>query len=414
MAQEKKGSEAAGPGAKERDPLCTVCGAGNSVPFFTVREVPVFANVLCDTEPEALAVPRGDIELAFCASCGHVRNTAFDPVLVDYAPRYENALHFSPRFRAYAKDLAGRLVETYDIRGKDVIEIGCGDGQFLGLLCDLGKNRGCGFDPGHDPERSGDLVRGDMEIIADYYSDRHADRRADLVCCRHVLEHVADPVGFLRDMARSVGTASEAVYYFEVPNALYTLRDLGIWDILYEHCSYFTEPSLRRLFTEAGFRILATRVDYGNQFLSVEALLEVGGEPSGGPAAEEGGSSEANEELAALVEEFGNAYRRKTAEWYNRLEEMKEKGRRAVVWGAGTKGIMFLNTVKAPGVVEYVVDINPRKHGKHVSGAGQRIVPPESLQEARPDAVVVMNAEYADEIREKVRALGIETELLSA
>jgi hypothetical protein len=33
------------------------------------------------------------------------------------------------------------------------------------------------------------------------------------------------------------------MFYLEVPNGLFTLRDLGIWDLIYEHCQYFTAAS---------------------------------------------------------------------------------------------------------------------------------------------------------------------------
>lgn len=386
---------------------CPICGTGEAESFWSIRQVPVFANVLCETRAEALDVRRGDISLFFCSACGYIWNAVFDPALVEYAPRYENALHFSPRFRTYAEGLARRLIETHGIRGKEVIEIGCGDGQFLVLLCDLGGNRGFGFDPSYDPGRSESAARDDIEIFADYYSEAHSDRAAGLICCRHVLEHVPDPVEFLEGIRRAVGDRTDTILYFEVPNALYTLRDLGIWDILYEHCSYFCEACLRGLFARAGFRVLGARVDYGSQFLAVEAV------PAEEPAVGTGNPPASEADLARLIEGFGNAYRRKTAEWHNRLESMKERGLRAVVWGGGTKGSMFLNTVKVRGVVDRVVDINPRKHGMHVPGAGQRIVPPESLVGEPPDTVLMMNPEYENEIRSTLRGLGIQPEVLA-
>jgi SAM-dependent methyltransferase len=408
MAGEGKEEMAVVGGGERAGATCPVCGAGDSVPFWSVRQVPVFANVLCDTEAEARRVPRGDIALSFCSACGYIWNIAFEPSLVEYAPAYENALHFSDRFRQYADELARRLVETHGIRDGHVVEIGCGDGQFLALLCDLGGNRGFGFDPSHDPGRSDSTGRDDIEIIADYYSEAYADRGADLVCCRHVLEHIPAPLPFLEGIRRAVGDREDAILYFEVPNALYTLRDLGIWDILYEHCSYFSPVSLRSLLQRAGFEIVGTRVDYGEQFLCIEAKP---GAPGSGPGGEERGELD---ELRDLVERFGAAYRAKVSEWKDRLTSMAGESRRAAVWGAGTKGVIFLNTLKVSGSVEYIVDINPRKHGRHVAGTGQPIVPPEHLRECPPDTVIVMNAIYIDEIREQVNRLGLTPSFASA
>ena len=72
---------------------------------------------------EALAAPRGDIRLAFCEACGMIFNTAFDPTLQEYTSGYEAQQSFSPRFRAFQSDLIERLIDRYDLRDKDVVEI---------------------------------------------------------------------------------------------------------------------------------------------------------------------------------------------------------------------------------------------------------------------------------------------------
>jgi hypothetical protein len=88
--------------------------------------------------------------------------------------------------------------------------------------------------------------------------------------------------------------------------------------------------------------------------------------------------------------------------------------RRTVVWGAGSKGVTFLNILPNSHQISYVVDINPRKHGMFVAGSGQKIVPPSFLVEYRPDVVVVMNAIYIDEIRRTMEDLGLSVEYVVA
>ena len=158
-----------------------------------------------------------------------------------------------PRFQAYAHALAERLVADYDLRGKRIVEIACGQGDFLSLLCKLGGNRGIGFDPSYTPGRglAGETA-AHISFVKSYYTDAYADAFADLICCRHALEHMAQPVAFLRAIRRALGTQSAAVY-FEVPNAAYNLVDLGVWDLIYEHCGYFTAASLAEAFRRGGF-----------------------------------------------------------------------------------------------------------------------------------------------------------------
>jgi hypothetical protein len=87
-----------------------------------------------------------------------------------------------------------------------------------------------------------------------------------------------------------------------------------------------------------------------------------------------------------------------------------------VIWGAGAKGVMFLNLlqVTAGSGVDWVVDINPRKHGNFVPVMGQRIIGPDCLLQSPPDLVIVMNPEYEREVRAMINDLGIGCDVVSA
>ena len=93
---------------------------------------------------------------------------------------------------------------------------------------------------------------------------------------------------------------------------------------------------------------------------------------------------------------------------------MSDDGKKVVIWGAGSKGITFLNLQAGAGRIDYAVDLNPRKHGRYITGTGQRIVPPDFLAEYVPDAIIVMNPLYVDEIRLMVHELGIDPQMLTA
>jgi SAM-dependent methyltransferase len=348
------------------------------------------------------------MRLGFCRACGHVFNLAFNSALMEYSQAYENSLHFSPRFQRYAESLAVRLVERYDLHGKDIIEIGCGKGDFLILLCKLGDNRGIGFDRSYVPDPDTHMVTGQVTFVQDFYSERYADCRADLICCRHVLEHIQSPRDFVSSVRRSIGRRTDTIVFFEVPNALFTLRDLGVWDLIYEHCSYFGPSSLARLFALCGFDVCDLAETYAGQFLCLEAVPREGiADLTAGPCGDLEG-------MSAHVAAFADQYRRKVETWERRLEQMAQAGRRVVVWGAGSKGVSFLNTLKIREQVEYVVDVNPRKHGMVVAGTGQGIVPPEFLRDYQPEVIVVMNAVYETEIRRLVESLGLVPEILCA
>lgn len=382
---------------------CPGCDAAELSAFFQQKTVPVLCNVLWPTREEARQAPVGRIRLGFCPGCGLIYNTAFDPALITYTQAYENSLHFSPRFHAYAEQLAGDLIRRYALRGKRVIDVGCGKGDFLRLLCELGDNQGLGFDASYEGG-NGD-GNGSFRVIRDYYSEAHAHHTADLICCRHVLEHIPDPRQFLARIHKAAAGNRGAAIFFEVPNALYTLRDLGIWDVIYEHCSYFSEPALRRVFADTGFDPRRSYATFGEQFLCLEAAMaDDASAPSAPPR-------EALDELAGLVQAFAAHFQEKVERWNTRLDGMLAEGRRVAIWGAGSKGVSFLNTLEAGGKVTCAVDINTRKQGRFIPGSAQQVVPPHELRDLGVDAVLVMNPLYTDEIRGQLDDLGVRASL---
>lgn len=391
----------------QRGPTCPVCLGTDTREFMQLLQVPVHCNVLWSSKEEALGAPRGDMTLGFCRTCGHLWNTRFDPTLMEYTQAYENSLHFSPRFRQYAEELAGRLVSQYGVRGKTVVDIGCGKGDFLAMMCQKGDNRGYGFDPSYEPGIQSPDAESRMTIIRDFYSSRYAEHQADLISCRHVLEHIQRPRAFLDNVLQAAGGRASTVIFFEVPNGLWTLRDLGIWDLIYEHCSYFSPLSLSTLFASTGFTVLGTDELYGGQFLGIDARVGGPNGPAGHPDAEVAS-------IRHLLDAFTSRYQEKVESWRVRFAAFRTSGSKVVVWGGGSKGVTFLNTLKLYDEVTAMVDINPRKQGHFVSGTGQAVIPPDLLTEIRPEVVIIMNEIYREEIIAQLAALGLSPEVLVA
>jgi hypothetical protein len=187
--------------------------------------------------------------------------------------------------------------------------------------------------------------------------------------------------------------------------------------VIYEHCSYYSPTSLAHLFERHGFRVLAVNEVFGGQFLTIEAVPEAGARGQGPGAREERSSLEPGPwPLApdADAAAFAVAYQAKRDEWRARLAELAAAGKRGVVWGAGSKGVTFLNATGAGEEIVAVVDINPRKQGKFVAGTGQPIVPPAQLADIRPDFVIIMNANYREEIGGMLDKMSVAAEVLVA
>jgi glycosyltransferase involved in cell wall biosynthesis/SAM-dependent methyltransferase len=383
---------------------CPVCSRRGGREFVYIPAAPVYCNLLFPTADEARSVPRADIRLALCPACGMIWNADFEPRLMSYAGDYENSLSASATFREYATKLASRLVETYDIRGKDVIEIGCGRGEFLAELCHVGGNRGLGLDP--STAASAGPRDASIRMVRAEYSGGYRDEPVDLLVCRHVLEHVPAPGEFLSSIREMLGDRRDTIVYVEVPDGGSMLEDLAVWDVIYEHRSCFSAPAMERAFERSGFAVRRASSEYHGQFLSIDAT------PDGRAGRREGSGGSRVKELQRLASRFGAARTEAIERWGARLATWRASERRVVLWGAGSKGVMFLNSVPGVGGIDAVVDANPRKHGMFASGTGHLIVSPRSLREAPPDVVVVLNPAYEREIASALGELGLAAEVV--
>jgi|RhiMetdeSRZDD1v2_1073273.scaffolds.fasta_scaffold09990_5 methyltransferase family protein/C-methyltransferase-like protein len=382
--------------------LCRGCGQPTPEPFFRIERVPVQDGLLWPTPETATRAPTGRIELVFCGSCGYVGNRAFDSRLLRYDPGYDISLHYSPVYRRFVDELVDRLITTYDLRGKAIIEIGSGKGDFLRALCARGGNRGLGFDPTStvpdDPE-------GSVRILREFYSEAFAGEEADLLCCRHVLNSIEDLRGFLGMVRRTLGSRTRSVVYFEVPDGAVVFRRRVVWNVVYEHCSYFTAEALACLFARSGFSVRSVAPCFLDEYLGIEANPD---EVRELPADDSGKL----EELGDIVEGFGDLYRSRVARWSDWLSERRRHGRRVVLWGSGARAVSFLSALDPGPEVPYLVDINPKRQGLFMPRTAQPVAAPEALLSDPVDSILITNPAFVSEIRSQAAELGVRGEIV--
>ena len=386
--------------------LCPTCGSDATRPFYEVDRVPTNSVLLLESAQEARDFPTGRISLVHCAHCGHVHNHAFDPRLTEYSGRYESTQAYSSTFNAFHRRLAQDMIDRFDLHDKEIIEIGCGDGEFLVLLCEQGGNSGLGFDPAYHEGRVPHKDDLDLRFVADFYSDRYAEHRADFVTCKMTLEHIIDTGAFIGSVRAAIGDRLDTTVCFQIPNGRYVFGDLAFWDVYYEHCSYFTHGSLARLFRQQRFDVFDLWTDYDDQYLMVAAT------PTEEPTE---GRLDAEDDLdaaAAEVARFEREVPLRIERWREFLRDEHGSGRTTVLWGGGSKGVAFLTSVGVTDEVAAVVDINPNKAGTYMAGTGHEIVNPPALTDIGPDTVIVMNPIYTDEIRSDLDRLGLTPELV--
>ena len=372
---------------------CPGCKSSLLSDLFVVKNAPTQSIVTIKSYEAAIEIPKKDISLAFCNHCGFIFNRTFDTEIDYYTNGYEDQQGFSPTFRKFITGVTEKFIEKYNIRNKDIIEIGCGKGDFLHLICELGNNRGIGIDPAYVPGRT--KPSPNVSFIKSFYSEEFASLPCDVIICRHTLEHIFNTGEFVKTIRDSIKEDKEIIVFIEVPNVVRILKTGAFWDIFYEHCSYFSPGSLAKLFRMNDFQIIGNFLEYENQYLFLVAKP---------------GSENGKEKMG--IEDFTTDINVQLKDWQNQLLKMKEEKKKVVIWGGGSKAVGFLTHFNHLKVIQYVVDINPVMLGNFIPGMGWQYVQPAFLSELQPDIVIIMNSVYKNEIEKMLLEMNLTPELI--
>jgi hypothetical protein len=358
-------------------------------------------NYVHRTRKSAVEAAEGELSIAVCHDCGFATNATFDSDRLVYDGNYDNTVS-SAVMAAYYREIALQLARRYDIGGGLVVDVGCGNGAFLEAICEvLPRCRALGVDPALKASR--EMQDGRIALVKDMFHPGLLEESPALVVCRHVLEHIPRPVQFLQAINEGVSKFGTCPCFFEVPDLCWIIENEAFWDFCYEHCNYFTATSLSNALLHGGFEPVATRVEFGSQYLWVEALSGGGQAASGAPS-----------DLAQRMQAYAVRESKLVALTQNFLRARKADGYRIAVWGMATKGVLFSLLVDPDATLfDFCVDANANKQGCYVPLTGHVISAPSVLGGDRL-LVVIMNENYKDEIMKACRASGLDAGFVSA
>lgn len=236
---------------------CPACGAS------TLRAFYAAGSDSAESSPH--------IVLAQCETCAFITNAAINDLSL--------AAHHEPGAAAPCDSIrqaAADWADRFDLHGKTLIDIACGDGLFLEQLCTTADARGIGFDPCVRHERSS---TADTIFVAGAFEDFTGQVHGDFIFCRHALERSAEPLRLVSALRRF---ADQTPVICEVRDIAGTLADGAFWEIEPGQHGFFTTASLTRLFQRAGFEVTQTHraISPGERRSSI--LLEAVAEPVGG------------------------------------------------------------------------------------------------------------------------------------
>lgn len=395
---------------RKKNQVCPLCGKTSSKIFFELTNMPCSCNLLWSSKEKAIDCPKGDITLGFCPSCTFIANYSLDFEKNQYTDQYDNALFYSALFQDYAKKMVLDLVDKYDLHHKTVMEVTVGKVDFLPFFCTLGPNRGIKFYTSlinSKQKNQNNINSSTFSLTGNDHLFENEVKTIDFVFSYHELEHVNSPKCLLNILKETVGTDSNAIFYFLIPNISKTFNDGDFTNIIYEHPSYFTAPSIFYLFTSCGYNVIDIVEEADNAYsasISVIASLSKKTKTTINPKFN-------TQYIETSVSVFGIKTKLIIEKMMDKLTQLLDQGKRIVVWGAGARGVTFLNIFRDERIT-YAVDINPKKQGNFVPGTGQKIVNPEFLVQYRPDFVIVTNTFYQEEVKQTLDKLNLKSQIL--
>ncbi len=377
---------------------CRSCGGQNLRLVLSLGRTPL-ANALLTKEQTRQPEPSFPLDLAYCPDCTLVQITETVPPEQLFS-HYLYLSSFSDTMLRSAEEVANRLVDERRLGAASlVVELASNDGYLLQYY----KQRGVpvlGIEPAANVAQVAEergirtLVRFFGRELGQELSDQ--GKRADVIHANNVLAHVADLNGFVAGIALLLKETGAAV--IEVPHVKALVEGLEFDTIYHEHLCYYSLTALRPLFSRHGLTI----VDVERLAIHGGSLRLYG--------AKTGTASDAvrrllhEEETAGVARfDFYRDFGVKVAGLRERLRQLlvslKQRGKRLAAYGASAKGSTLLNYFGINGdTLDFVVDRSTVKQGLYTPGTHLPILPPAALLERRPDYVLLLSWNFADEI----------------
>lgn len=376
---------------------CLVCGH-EIKELYTFKNMPMSAQDI-PTKEELSSDHPIDLRLCQCTYCGLVQ---FDTEAVSYYKDVIRAGGGSSTMHELRHDEYRRLLsfmEDKNIEGRNILEAGCGRGEFLKMWEDLPEYINSSIPiklKGIEHKR--DLVdiakKEGLDVSCAFAEGDVVIPSApfDAFCQFNFLEHQIDPLSMLRCIRANL--KDRALGLITVPSFEYILKHDGYYEFIRDHIANYSEESLQYLLSFAGFNVLSKRIVNRD---TIEMIVEKAKDIDiddikpifNGEFIDVSGLMENYKTLNHDIDRF--------------LNDLKKTGRKMAIWGAGHQGFTLAATTKLSGRISYIIDSAAFKQGKFSPASHIKIVEPKHFFKEPVDIILVVAPGYTDEIAGIIR-----------
>jgi len=380
---------------------CRHCHAAVTLRLLDLGSSPP-SNAYLTRETLAEAEKWFPLAVDVCTACWLVQTQENAAELFDqhYAYFSSTSTSWLTHAEAYVEAMTARFGLGAD---SNVVEVAANDGYLLQYVAERGIP--ClGVEP---TTSTADAARAKGIAIVEAFfgvavaqqlvADGHA---ADLTAANNVLAHVPDINDFVGGFAAIL--KPQGVATFEFPHLARLIEGVQFDTVYHEHFSYLSLLAVSKIFAANGLqvfdveeipthggslRVFAQRADTGIRPVEPAVARILDAEIAAGmatPGYYSGFQARADAIKDALL---------------RFLIDARAAGKSVGAYGAAAKGNTLLNYAGVrPDLLPWVVDRSPSKAGKFMPGSRIPIVSEGHLRETRPDYILILPWNIADEV----------------
>ena len=349
---------------------CIACGAIlEDKPIITLDDMPSIAQNL----PDERTVDKDKgvtISLYRCTGCGLVQH---DAGAVPYYKDVIRAGGYSTTMEKLRISQYDKWIDTYDLRGKKIIEVGCGRGEFLSIL-DRYDVHAVGME--HDSLLVEEAREDGLDVFEGFAGDSDEYWQGtpyDAFTSFNFLEHQPNPCTYLRAAAHNLVDGGYGL--ITVPSFEYILEQKSFYEIIPDHISYYTSNSLEAILGICGFEVLSCeRINRD----TISAFIR----------------KRKSEDLSFLSDNKERLF----DDINSLVDRYIDKNQKIAIWGASHQGLTICGAAHLGDKISCIIDSAPFKQGRYAPSSHIKIVSPEFARIQNLNAIIIVAPGYTDEI----------------